>query len=76
MILYPFLFYYYFLHNLSGDMLDTRTKRLQAISAMDGSTWEDLIYSACVVPIALYVCSAWLAPKPPSENLGKPGDRT
>ena len=42
------------------------TKRLQAISAVGGSTWDlatqDLrrIYSACV---ALYnACSAWLAP--------------
>jgi len=44
------------------------TKRLQAISAMAGSTWglatRDLrqIYSACIAPIALYACSAWVAP--------------
>lgn len=44
------------------------TKRLQSISAMAGSTWGlavgDLrrIYSACIAPIALYACSAWLAP--------------
>jgi ribonuclease HI len=44
------------------------TKRLQAISALGGSTWglttRDLrrVYTACVAPIALYACSAWLAP--------------
>ena len=44
------------------------TKRLQAISAVGRSTWglatQDLrrIYSACVAPIVMYACSAWLAP--------------
>lgn len=49
--------------------IETATsRRLQAISAVAGSTWglqiEDLrqIYTACIASIALYACSAWLAP--------------